>query len=154
MKLKEAIKGQRTVVIYPDSNQWKSSLSTYKHLVSKFGKANVFVATSDKTGDKSPLNFNEKKKVISLRCTPKQIVKVKNPYRSDEITSKLPDDTAVLWAVGAKDGDRLVSGKYFDKYKKGMDLSSYKDRGYIYIVPHVSLKVNGQEMSALHTSSP
>ena len=78
---------------------------------------------------------------------PKQIVKVKNPYRSDEITSKLPDDTAVLWAVGAKDGDRLVSGKYFDKYKKGMDLSSYKDRGYIYIVPHVSLKVNGQELS-------
>ena len=59
----------------------------------------------------------------------------------------MPDDTAVLWAVGAKDGDRLVSGKYFDKYKKGMDLSSYKDRGYIYIVPHVSLKVNGQEMS-------
>ena len=150
MKLKEAIKGQRTVVIYPGRFQPMGShhFQAYKHLVSKFGKANVFVATSDKTGDKSPLNFNEKKKVISAYGIPaKQIVKVKNPYRSDEITSKLPDDTAVLWAVGAKDGDRLVSGKYFDKYKKGDDLSSYKDRGYIYIVPHVSLKVNGQEMS-------
>ena len=116
--------------------------------MSKFGKANVFVATSDKTESKSPLNFNEKKKVISAYGVPsKQIVKVKNPYRSDEITSKLPDDTAVLWAVGAKDGDRLVSGKYFDKYKKGVDLLPYKERGYIYIVPHVSLKVNGQEMS-------
>ena len=77
MKLKEAIKGQRTVVIYPGRFQPMGShhFQAYKHLVSKFGKANVFVATSDKTGDKSPLNFNEKKKVISAYGIPaKQIV--------------------------------------------------------------------------------
>jgi hypothetical protein len=76
-----------------------------------------------------------------------KIVKVKNPYRAEEITSKLPDDTAVVFAVGAKDGDRLARGKYFDIYKDGKKMDGYKEHGYIYIIPHVALKVKGREMS-------
>ena len=77
-----------------------------------------------------------------------KIVKVKDPYKAVEIVSKLPKNTAVVFAVGAKDGSRLTAGKYFRDYKKGTaPLDTYEDHGYIYILPHVSLKVKGKEMS-------
>ena len=149
MLLTEAIK-PRIVAIYPGRFQpmGKHHFTAYKHLVSKFGAKNVFVATSDATGDKSPFNFNEKKKIISAAGVPaKQIVKVKNPYKAEEITSKLPDNTIVTFAVGEKDGDRLAAGKYFNHYKDGEKMVSYKKGGYIYTLPHVALKVGGKEMS-------
>ena len=150
MKLSEAIDKQRVVVIYPGRLQPMGAhhYAAYKHLVSKFGAANVYVATSNVTGPKSPFSFAEKKKIISAAGVPSsKIVKVKDPYKAVEIVNKLPKDTAVVFAVGAKDGGRLVSGKYFDKYKAGAPMDSYEEHGYIYIIPHVSLKVKGKEMS-------
>ena len=150
MKLSEAIDKQRVVVIYPGRLQPMGAhhYAAYKHLASKFGAANVYVATSNVTGPKSPFSFAEKKKIISAAGVPSsKIVKVKDPYKAEEITSKFTDDTAVVFAVGAKDGSRLVSGKYFDKYKDGKKMDGYKEHGYIYIIPHVSLKVKGKEMS-------
>ena len=150
MKLQEAINKQRVVAIYPGRFQPAAShhIAAYQNLVSKFGATNVYVATSNATGPKSPFSFVEKKKIISAAGVPSsKIIKVKNPYRAEEITSKLPDDTAVVFAVGAKDGDRLARGKYFDKYKDGKKMDGYKEHGYIYIIPHVALKIRGKEMS-------
>ena len=151
MKLQEALKPkQKVVAIFPGRyNPYSSHHHTaYQNLVSKFGPANVYVATSNVTGPKSPFSFAEKKKIISAAGVPSsKIVKVKNPYKSEEITSKFPDDTAVVFAVGAKDGSRLVSGKYFDKYKDGKKMDGYKEHGYIYIIPHVALKIRGKELS-------
>ena len=150
MKLQEAINKQRVVAIYPGRFQPAAShhIAAYQNLVSKFGAANVYIATSNATGPKSPFSFVEKKKIISAAGVPSsKIVKVKNPYKAEEITSKLPDDTAVVFAVGAKDGSRLISGKYFDKYKDGKKMDGYKEHGYIYIIPHVEFKVKGREMS-------
>ena len=150
MKLQEAINKQRVVAIYPGRFQPAAShhIAAYQNLVAKFGAANVYIATSNATGPKSPFSFVEKKKIISAAGVPSsKIVKVKNPYKAEEITSKLPDDTAVVFAVGAKDGSRLVSGKYFDKYKDGKKMDGYKEHGYIYIIPHVEFKVKGREMS-------
>ena len=151
MKLTEALNPkQKVVAIFPGRyNPYSSHHHTaYQNLVSKFGGANVYVATSNVTGPKSPFTFAEKRKIISAAGVPSsKIVKVKNPYRAEEITSKLPDDTAVVFAVGAKDGDRLARGKYFDKYKDGKKMDGYKEHGYIYIIPHVELKVKGREMS-------
>ena len=149
MKLQEATK-QRVVAIYPGRFQPAAShhIAAYKGLVSKFGAKNVYIATSGVTGPKSPFSFAEKKKIISAAGVPSnRIVKVKNPYQAIEITSKLPEDTAVVFAVGAKDGDRLTAGKYFDKYKAGKKLDGFREHGYIYIIPHVAFKVNGKEMS-------
>jgi len=149
MKLQEATK-QRVVAIYPGRFQPAAShhIAAYKGLVSKFGAKNVYIATSGVTGPKSPFSFAEKKKIISAAGVPSnRIIKVKNPYQATEITSKLPEDTAVVFAVGAKDGDRLTAGKYFDKYKDGKELDGFKEHGYIYIIPHVAFKVNGKEMS-------
>ena len=150
MKLLEALNKQRVVVIYPGRLQPMGAhhYAAYKHLVAKFGAANVYVATSNVIGPKSPFSFAEKKKIINVAGVPSsKIVKVKDPYKAVEIVSKLPKDTAVVFAVGAKDGDRLVSGKYFDKYKAGKKMDGYKEHGYIYIIPHISLKVKGREMS-------
>lgn len=150
MLLKEAIK-PRIIAIYPGRFQpmGKHHHTAYEGLVKKFGKDNVFIATSDSTGEKSPFSFSEKKKIISAYGVPSnKIVKVKNPYKAEEITKKFDDDTTVLFAVGSKDGGRLSSGKYFEKYKDNQkDYYGYKDHGYIYILPHVALKVNGKEMS-------
>ena len=150
MLLQEALK-QRTVVIYGGRFQPMGNhhYKAYQGLVQKFGSSNVFVATSNVTSDKSPFNFAEKKKIISAYGVPsKQIVKVKNVYQANEITKKLSSNTVVLWAVGAKDGDRLVAGKYFKKFKPNQSkYDSFKEHGYIYILPHVALKVGGKEMS-------
>jgi len=149
MLLQEAIK-QGVVAIYPGRFQPMGShhYAAYKNLVSKFGAKNVYIATSNATGPKSPFTFAEKKKIISAYGVPSnRIIKVKNPYQATEITSKLPDNTAVVFAVGEKDGSRLTAGKYFDKYKDGKKMDAYKEHGYIYILPHVALKVGGKEMS-------
>lgn len=149
MLLKEAIK-QRVVAIYPGRFQplGKHHHAVYKTLVSKFGADNVYIATSGITGPKSPFTFAEKKKIISAAGVPaNKIVKVQEPYKAVEITSKLPKNTAVVFAVGKKDASRLTAGKYFDKYKPSEKMVGYEKHGYIYIVPHVSLKVGGKEMS-------
>ena len=151
MKLQEVVKPkQRVVAIYPGryAPMGAHHYAAYQNLVSKFGASNVYIATSGVTGPKSPFTFAEKKKIISAAgVPPKMIVKVKDPYKSIEITSKLPDNTAVVFAVGQKDGSRLVSGKYFEKYKSGGKMAGFREHGYIYIIPHVALKVNGKEMS-------
>ena len=149
MLLTESLK-PRIVVIYPGRYQPYGAHhhKAYKHLASKFGPKNTFIATSNATGEKSPFNFKEKKKIIGAAGVPsKQIVQVKNPYKAEEILSKFPDDTIAVFAVGEKDGSRLTAGKHFEYYKDGKATKGYKDGGYIYIVPHVALKVAGKEMS-------
>ena len=149
MLLTEVTK-QQVVAIYPGRFQpfGKHHLTAYKHLVSKFGAKNVYIATSDVTGPKSPFSFADKKKLISAAGVPaNKIVKVREPYKSVEILSKLPKNTSAVFAVGEKDGSRLTAGKYFDYYKAGEEMDSYEDHGYIYLLPHVKLKVGGKEMS-------
>ena len=149
MKLQEATK-PRPIAIYGGRFQPMGlhHYKTYQHLVNKFGAKNVYVATSGVTGPKSPFTFAEKKKIIQSYGVPaSKIVKVKEPYKSAEITKKFSKDTPAIFAVGEKDGSRLTAGKYFDKYKDGAPMDGYEEHGYIYILPHVSLKVNGKEMS-------
>ena len=113
MRLQEAVKPKKRVVaIYPGRLQPMGShhFAAYQHLVDKFGAANVYIATSNFTGPKSPFTFAEKKKIIRGYGVPSnKIVKVKDPYKAVEITSKLPKNTAVVFGVGSKDGSRLVA---------------------------------------------
>ena len=149
MKLYEATK-PRTIAIYPGRFQPMGlhHYKTYQHLVNKFGSKSVYIVTSDVTGPTSPFSFNEKKKIIQSYGVPaNRIIKVKDPYKAIELTSKFSDDTPVVFGFGAKDAGRLTSGKYFKDYKDGEDLVGYKENGYITTLPHVTLKVNGKEMS-------
>lgn len=124
---------------------------SYEDLVKKFGKDNVYIATSDKTNaDTSPLNFEEKKKIMTqmFGIDPSKIVQVVSPYKADEITSKLPSNTPVVWALGEKDIQRLAKSKYFSPYDPpSQAMKGYKDGGYVYEVPQLPVQINGQTIS-------
>ncbi len=135
------------VAIYPGRFQpmGKHHAQAYKWLKSKFKDA--YIATSDKVQlPKSPFSFNEKKKIINSYGI-KNLVKVKNPYKAEEILKKYdPETTAAVFMVGEKDQQRL-GGKFFRPWKGKAEIG-YKEGAYTIIAPHVSLKVPGYgEMS-------
>ena len=122
--------------------------STYKKLTQKFGKDKVFIGTSNKTAPgRSPLNFKEKKKIITkfFPVSPKMVVQVKNPYNPQEILSNFPEETTYIAAVGEKDSQRL-KGKYFKPYKSGNTIP-YKKGAFVLPVPPTGFKVRGKPIS-------
>ena len=135
------------VAIYPGRFQPMGAhhAKAYKWLSSKFKDA--YVATSGKVAlPKSPFSFNEKKKIVNSHGISK-VVKVKNPYKAEEILKKYDaKTTAVVFMVGAKDASRL-GGKFFRPWKGKAEVG-YTDGAYTIIAPHVSLNVTGYgEMS-------
>jgi nicotinamide mononucleotide adenylyltransferase len=79
------------IAIYPGRFQpfGRHHAESFKWLESKFGKGKTFIATSDVvTAPKSPLNFKEKKEIISKYGYGSSLVQVKNPYQAQEITQK------------------------------------------------------------------
>ena len=142
---KTAIK--HIVAIYPGRFQpmGKHHAQTYKWLKAKFKDAHV--VTSDKVElPKSPFSFNEKKKIINSYGI-RNVVKVKSPYKAEELLKKYdPKTTAAVFMFGAKDAGRL-GGKFFRPWKGKAEVG-YKDGAYIIEAPHVSMKVPGHgEMS-------
>ena len=123
----------------------------YEALVKKFGKDNVYIATSDKTEPgKSPFNFDDKQKIITkmFGVNPSHVVKVSNPYKATEITSQFSPDTPVVWGVGEKDAERLAQSKYFKPFNDTKDTTDgYEQHGYVMTVPQLPLTVRGQTIS-------
>jgi hypothetical protein len=75
-----------------------------------------------------------------------RIVNVKNPYAPSEVLSKFDEETtAFVTVVGEKDSSRL-GGKYFEKYKDGIDFEGYKDKGYVYIAPAQPNPISGTDV--------
>jgi len=145
------------IVIYPGRFQpmGRHHAAVYKKLASKFGKSNTYIATSDKVQlPKSPLNFREKAQVMKQHGIT-NVVQVKNPYQSIEITSKYdPETTAVLFAVGKKDmaedprfrvGTKKNGDPSYFQYYKGNEgnLQSYTQHGYLIVAPHVDIQIPG-----------
>ena len=127
----------------------KHHADVYDSYKSKFD--DFYVTTSNKVeAGKSPLNFKEKKMIIKKHGIPaSKIVQVRNTYKSEEVVDKFDEETtAIVFLVGSKDAGRLSGGKYFLDYKKNKDyMLPYKDNGYFYEIPHVSMTVAGQELS-------
>jgi len=151
--LLEADSVDNKVVVYAGRFQpfHKGHYATYKHLVSKFGKKNVYIGTSNKTdNNKSPFNFREKVMIMNkMFGIPKNvIVQVKNPYVPTEVLKKFDKDTtAFITVVGKKDAGRLGSrGKFFTPYKDNLDFEGYEDKGYVYIAPQQSNPISGTEV--------
>ena len=163
------------VAIYPGRFQpmGKHHAAVYKNLANQFGQSYTYVATSDVVDPPtSPLNFNEKLSIINAHGI-SNVVQVKNPYKATEIIEKYdPATTAVVFAVGSKDmtddarfrvgfkknGEKTYF-QYYDENKANLD--TYRNHGYLLVVPHVSLLVAADtEMSGttlrnlLATASP
>jgi len=135
------------VAIYPGRFQPMGAhhAKTFKWLQSKFKEA--YVGTSDKVDlPKSPFSFVEKKKIINSHGI-SNVVKIKNPYKAEEILKKYdPKTTAAVFMVGKKDAQRL-GGKFFKPWKGKAEVG-YRDGAYTIIAPHVSMNVPGYgEMS-------
>jgi hypothetical protein len=140
----------QTVVIYGGRFQpfHKGNYAAYEDLVSKFGKANVYIGTSnDTSSDKSPFTFKEKKEIATkmFGIPASKFVKVNNPYRPVEILSKFDGKTTqYIAAVGEKDASRLKSG-YFKPYK-GKAGYGYDEVGYYYPVPAEANPISGTDV--------
>ena len=144
------------IAIYPGRFQpfGRHHAESFKWLQKQFGPKNTYIATSNVVNlPKSPLDFKEKKEVISQYGLENNVILVKNPYKAEELLSKYnPKNTAVVFMVGQKDMDedprfsigKLKSGNptYFQDYSKNKNkLQGYDKHGYLIVAPHVSLKV-------------
>jgi hypothetical protein len=142
---------EKEVIVYSGRFQpfHKGHYATYTNLVSKFGKDNVYIASSDKTDNiKSPFKFNEKKTIMMkmFGIPSNKIVQIKNPYAPIEIISKFPKETtALITVVGEKDKNRL-KGKYFEPYHPDKVTQGYIDKGYVYVSPSTSSPISGTDV--------
>jgi hypothetical protein len=142
---------QKPIAIFPGRFQpfHAGHYSIYQMLVQKFGKENVYIATSDKTDAvNSPFDFNEKQDIMTTMfgIPEDRIIKTAQPYRPIEITGNLPDNTPVVMSFSEKDAGRM-GGKYFKSYEDGAEMAGYKEHGYIIIAPEMQLQLNGKNVS-------
>ena len=147
---KDKPKIQGEIVVYAGRFQpfHKGHYDAYSRLVSEFGSANVYIATSNDTSSgKSPFNFSEKKQIATkmFGVPLSKFIKVSNPYRPVEILKKYDGQTiAYIAAVGEKDATRL-QGKYFKPYK-GKAGYGYDEIGYTYPIPAEENPISGTEV--------
>lgn len=150
---------KRVIAIYPGRFQpmGRHHYATYKALVDQYGAENTFIATSNKMGPKSPLNFEEKKKIMVAHGVPAdKIVMTRSPYQSLEIVQNFdPETTAVVFAVGGKDmreSPRFANldgftkkgtPAYYKTYKPGEELVGLDKHGYLAVAPHIEINVPG-----------
>jgi len=145
---KPIIEGE--VVVYAGRFQpfHRGHYDAYQRLVSEFGSANVYIATSnDTSSDKSPFSFKEKKEIATkmFGIPSSKFVKVNNPYRPVEVLKQYDGQTiAYIAAVGEKDASRL-QGKYFKPYR-GKAGYGYDEIGYTYPIPAEKDPISGTDV--------
>ena len=156
------------LVIYPGRFQpfHKGHHAVYEWLTGKFGRNNVYIATSNKTDNvKSPFDFAEKKYFMQLTGVPDdRIIQAAQPYQIEnilstgQITVADPTNTVVIFAVSQKDmaEDPRFSFKpkkdgsesYFQPLRDIKQTVGMKEHGYIMTVPTFDFNVAGDPMQS------
>lgn len=156
------------LVIYPGRFQpfHKGHHAVYEWLVGKFGRNNVYIATSNKVdGDRSPFGFAEKSYFMQLTGVPAdRIVQATQPYQienvlaSGNITVADPKNTVVIFAVSEKDmaedprfsfrPKKDGSAPYFQPLKDIKNTQDMTQHGYIMTVPTFQFDVAGDPMQS------
>jgi len=154
------------LVIYPGRFQpfHKGHYAVYNWLTGKFGRNNVYIATSNKTDAvKSPFTFAEKAYFMHLTGVPAdRIVQASRPYNvtnvlnSGHIQVANPANTVVIFAVSQKDMDedprftfaptKDGSPSYYQKFTTIKQTKSMDKHGYIMTVPTFDFTVLNQPM--------
>ena len=154
------------LVIYPGRFQpfHKGHYAVYEYLTGKFGRNNVYIATSNKTDNsKSPFTFAEKAYFMQLTGVPAdRIVQATQPYQIQSILSTgqvsvaNPENTVVIFAVSEKDmaedprfsfaAKKDGSTPYFQPLKDIKQTESMDKHGYIMTVPTFDFTVAGAPM--------
>jgi len=131
------------VVLYPGRFQpfHLGHKEVFQSLQNKFGRDNVYIATSNKTEiPKSPFNFSDKVKFMHAAGIPAdRILEVSSPYKLPPQFN--PDTTYFVVAVGQPDADRLKPDSvkkdgnpgYFKSLTSLDDLTTADKHGYVII---------------------
>lgn len=152
----------RIVVIYPGRFQpfHLGHKDVFASLQAKFGRDNVFIATSNKTElPKSPFNFTDKIVFMTSAGVPAdRIIEVANPYKLPEQFD--PGKTIYIVAVGSPDKDRLKpdttkkdgSPTYFKSLINIEDAVTADKHGYVIIADErqKTIKINNNNVDVSH----
>ena len=135
--------GPEVVVVYPGRFQpfHLGHKEVFNSLQNKFGRDNVYIATSNKTdGAKSPFNFSDKTVFMNAAGIPSdRIIEVSNPYKLPDQFD--PTNTVYVAVVGGPDKNRLNPDstkkdgsasyfKMFDSFEKAVTADQH---GYVII---------------------
>ena len=135
--------GPEVVVVYPGRFQpfHLGHKEVFNSLQNKFGRDNVYIATSNKTdGAKSPFSFSDKTIFMNAAGIPSdRIIEVSNPYKLPDQFD--PTNTVYVAVVGSPDKNRLNPDstkkdgaasyfKMFDSFDKAVTADQH---GYVII---------------------
>lgn len=154
------------LVIYPGRFQpfHKGHAKVYEFLVGKFGRNNVYIATSNKTDtNKSPFTFAEKSYFMQLTGVPAdRIIQATQPYSIENVVASghiqitNPSNTVAIFAVSEKDmaedprfsfaPKKDGSDPYFQPLKNIKETEPMDQHGYIMTVPTFDFTVSGKPM--------
>lgn len=136
----EQLINQDYIVVFPGRfNPFHNGhLSIYRELIKKFGANNVYIYTSDIVKKpKSPLNFEQKKYLISRIIPKDKIIKMTgSAYRIEDIVKDFNVDintTKIIIALSEKDSLRLIhSSKFKDATIPIIEMLPAKEYAYIF----------------------
>jgi hypothetical protein len=146
----------RTVAIYPGRFHvfHKGHQAVYDHLLNQPGVDAVYIATSDKQEPgKSPFGYEDKVKMMTKMGVPaSHILRVKNPYKIDEMITLLGLDPAtdhLIYGLGEKDASRFKYTKdsalqLLSQTKKMKPVGKH---AYVEVVPTVAFNVLGNKIT-------
>jgi hypothetical protein len=155
--------GPQLVVLYPGRFQpfHLGHGEVFRSLQSKFGRDNVYIATSNKVEQpKSPFNFSDKTVLMNAAGIPSdRIIEVTNPYKLPEPQFN-PANTIFIAAVGAPDRDRLRPDSvkkdgnpgYFKTFESLDKCTTADKHGYVIIADERQkvITINGQQVDVSH----
>lgn len=110
----EATQVTRKVMVFPGRFQpmMPHHAQVFRQLESRFPDHDVYLATSNKTGGDDHPFTREEKQMIAARLhgiEPDRMLAVDQPYRHTSYQEYFDgDNTQLTFALGAKDGDRLL----------------------------------------------
>lgn len=155
--------GPQLVVLYPGRFQpfHLGHADVFRSLQAKFGRDNVYIATSNKVElPKSPFNFSEKTVFMNAAGVPSdRIIEVTNPYKLPEPQFN-PANTIFIAAVGAPDRERLRpdslkkdgSPGYFKTFESLDKCVTADKHGYVIIADERQkiITINGKPVDVSH----
>ena len=155
--------GPQLVVLYPGRFQpfHLGHAEVFRDLQNKFGRDNVFIATSNKVElPKSPFNFSDKTVFMNAAGVPSdRIIEVTNPYKLPEPQFN-PANTIFIAVVGSPDRDRLKpdsvkkdgNPSYFKTFESLDKCTTADKHGYVIVADerHKVIDINGQQVDVSH----
>lgn len=155
--------GPQLVVLYPGRFQpfHLGHGEVFRSLQNKFGRDNVYIATSNKVElPKSPFNFTDKLMLMTAAGIPgDRVIEVTSPYKLPEPQFN-PANTIFVVAVGSPDRDRLRpdsvkkdgNPSYFKTFSGLDNVQTADQHGYVIIADERQkiITINGQPVDVSH----